>query len=330
MGMPVAMRMWVGVLACVTACGVWTSPVQARGDNTEEAADATEEARRHFRRGVSLVKERAFRAAIIEFERAYELKPHYRLLYNIGQTYGELGDYLASSNALEKYLQDGGAEIPVARRDEVEKKLQQLADRIALISVTVNLAEVEVVIDDVVVGKSPLVRGVPVNLGRHLVSVRAPDGTTASRVVDVAGGDVRKVDFVLEAAEAPSSGQDSTPEETASDSERSRLNRAAVGSFVAAGAFAAGTLVALLLHQSEVGSFEDEIAKVGADPERLAEQEDRVVLRAAVTDVLGGLTLVAAAAATTMWLLDRRKGGSDRTQLQVGVGAGQLRFRGEF
>src|SRR5262249_44370073 len=41
-----------------------------------------EEAHRHFQQGLKLVEEQDYRAALIEFKRAYELSPRWAVLYN--------------------------------------------------------------------------------------------------------------------------------------------------------------------------------------------------------------------------------------------------------
>lgn len=73
---------------------------------------AREEASGHFQRGVELFQEGAFRAALVEFERAYGIAPDYRLLYNIGQVKLQLQDYLGATQSYERYLEEGGSEIP--------------------------------------------------------------------------------------------------------------------------------------------------------------------------------------------------------------------------
>ena len=75
----------------------------ALAQSPEQKAQASQ----HFRRGVELFQEEAFRAALAEFQRAYEIAPDYRLLYNIGQTKLELHDYLGAAQSYERYLQAG-------------------------------------------------------------------------------------------------------------------------------------------------------------------------------------------------------------------------------
>ena len=78
-------------------------PPAYAGDADREAdADPRAEASKRFRRGVKLYNDGDFVAALIEFKRAYELEPNYRVLYNLGQTSRELKDYAAALRAYEQ------------------------------------------------------------------------------------------------------------------------------------------------------------------------------------------------------------------------------------
>jgi hypothetical protein len=70
-----------------------SEPAAATGGDapaTPPTPGEAEAARAHFRMGVDFYRERNFRAALIEFQRAYRAAPHYKLLYNLGQASVEL------------------------------------------------------------------------------------------------------------------------------------------------------------------------------------------------------------------------------------------------
>jgi hypothetical protein len=46
--------------------------------------------------------------ALVQFEGSYDLAPHYKVLYNIGQIALELHEWNKAKNALERYLSEGG------------------------------------------------------------------------------------------------------------------------------------------------------------------------------------------------------------------------------
>jgi hypothetical protein len=107
------------------------------------------------RGAIKLLDEGDYRAALIEFRKAYELAPKYQVLFNIGQIQQQLHDYVQASRSFERYLAEGGAAIPQARRDELRKQVDELKHRIATLNLTSNVPGVDVLIDDEPVGATP-------------------------------------------------------------------------------------------------------------------------------------------------------------------------------
>ncbi len=318
--------------------------VRAEPDSVE-ATDATREASQRFRRGVTLFREGAFRAALIEFQRAYELRPHFALLSNIGQTHLELGDYLAASNALRRYLDVGGTDVPPERREKVEKQLAGLQERIAVLTISVNLQGAEIFVDEEPVGKSPLAEGLAVNVGRHVVRVRSSAGQEDSKVLDVAGGDVRELNFKLEqsaeeAAVAASPAPDTGPaaagapvaslEPVEKESRRPLYRKIAFWSLIGTGALAAGTVVAIVLQKRQMDAYEKDLDTTDVDPNLVAVHQANAWRTAVAVDVLAGLTLAAAGTGVTFWLLGRGSKHDERSGVRLGISGSQLLLKGRF
>jgi tetratricopeptide (TPR) repeat protein len=97
--------------------------------------DVTLQAREHFAQATKLYKDGDFDAALVQFERAYELKPNYKVLYNIGQTYFQLREYVEARDSMARYVKEGGDQIDVERLAAVNKDLADLERRLAKISV---------------------------------------------------------------------------------------------------------------------------------------------------------------------------------------------------
>jgi len=170
--------------------------------------DATEQARASFHEGVELFKEGSFEAALAEFQKANQLSPSYRVLYNIAQTYFELHDYVNSYTTLKDYLQQGGDEIPAARRTQVDELNERLEKRIAYLEITCNLSDADIRVDDISVGKSPLASPVLVNAGPRRLSAVKPGYPVAARIITVAGTDRSKVKLEIV---TPLDGEPSNP-----------------------------------------------------------------------------------------------------------------------
>src|SRR5688572_24519815 len=116
-----------GVAMGMLAVLLWSAPgsalAQAEGAPAAEGASDSDqkltEAKSRYKAGLTLYDDGAFDAARVQFERAYELAPSYRILYNIGLVYKQLNEFVGSLKALEKYLTEADDEVPPERREEV-------------------------------------------------------------------------------------------------------------------------------------------------------------------------------------------------------------------
>jgi hypothetical protein len=284
-------------LLLVLACHA-SALAQSRGqpDDRERA-----EASAHFRRGVELFQEEAFRAALVEFERAYGLSPDYRLHYNIGQAKLRLQDYLGVVQSYEKYLSVGGVAIPAERRTQVEEALVALRDRIGRIGITCNRNGAEVFIDDASAGKTPLPGSMPVNVGRHRVLVRTSDGASDSKMVDVAGGDVTEVAFRLEPpSRLASAGAASGP------APWSPMKHAAVWSWSGGGAVLAAAAVTGALTLGAQRDFDDVVEMEGVSSRSVEDKASSLETLALTTDILIATGAVAVVVGTVLWIVDHK------------------------
>src|SRR5262245_54716328 len=117
---------WFGVVCLLLAhssFGATSALAQRSGPganlNKPAAPNNSEAGRGHFDRGVDYYRDGNINAALIEFKRAYEAAPNYRVLFNLGQVANALNDYVEAQRYFQRYLQDGGAEIDAERRAEV-------------------------------------------------------------------------------------------------------------------------------------------------------------------------------------------------------------------
>jgi hypothetical protein len=152
-----------------------------------------QEAATRFKKGLEAFKDGDYQVALVEFRRANELAPNYNVLYNIGQVYFQLQDYPGALTALERYLSEGGAQIPPARQAEVQRDIEKLHARVANVEITTTVSDADVSIDDVSVGKSPLPKAVLVSAGRHKITVAKAGLSPITKVIEIASGDALKV-----------------------------------------------------------------------------------------------------------------------------------------
>jgi tetratricopeptide (TPR) repeat protein len=181
------------------------SPPHADGSDVPPAdnngdEDKKNEARQRYQRGLQIYGEGNYDAARVEFERAYQLNPSYKILYNIGLSYEQLGDYVQALTILRRYLGLGGNDITPERRADVEKELAQIRPRIAKATVIMNTTGVEVLVDDGCATEQETAilncgatlgttRQVLMNPGRRRITGRKGGFLPETQIVTVAGSD---------------------------------------------------------------------------------------------------------------------------------------------
>jgi hypothetical protein len=274
------------------------------------------EAQQRFQRALDLYDEGNLDAARTELQRAYDLAPNFKLLYNLGQIEYELHDYPAALAAFEKYLADGGAKVPDARRTQVEADLEKLKARVARVDVMADVAKADVFIDDVQVGSTPLGKSLVVSAGRRKITLSKSGYLSVTRWVDLAGGDTSQVSVELtESAPsrapvaplvAPLPRSDSfgldgaralpsvTDAQASRSSEGSRGRGILWGGWALAGSLAVAAGVTGTLAYMSSRGLNDARNRQGATREDLDRRSGEVRDLALATDILGGTALVAA------------------------------------
>lgn len=264
-----------------------------------QPADRTAEADARFRRGVELYKEADYIAALTEFRRAHALAPAYQVLYNIAGACYQLKDYACSLRAFERYLADGGAHIAGDRRAEVERDIAVLRSRVATVDVSTSVPGVEVTVDDMPVGKTPLAEPLLLSAGRRRIVAEAPGRPAVVRVLDVAGGDHVRLAIELPEARAlrgegaggvpaPSPAQPGAPVDGAPREQRS----APVVPWLATGALAAGAAVTGVLAVGASADLEGELGAFPGDARAIDRARSRTATLALTSDLLTGAAVV--------------------------------------
>jgi hypothetical protein len=327
------------------------------------AADLEERARAHYDRAVDLFSEGNYPAALLELQRAGELRPSYKLYHSIAQVHAAMNDPASALDNYRKYLQQGGQRISAERRREVSDEMTALSRRVATITIAVDVAGAEVWVDDARAGTTPLRAPLLLNAGQHRIGVRHAQYPAQSRRVTATGGDAERLEFSLrgddvrkpearEEAPAPNvpaedeqgstaaaSGAIGSAElsgvETDSASKQGSLRSYAWVGWVATGALAAGAAVTGLVALSSNSSLDDDRADAntpeGPSRPELESSASEVRTLATVTDVLW--VAAAAAGGVSLWLTF---GTSDEPEqsagrpLRVLVNASGARLEGSF
>jgi hypothetical protein len=295
----------------------------AAGGDTNEV----DQARKHFGQGLKLYKDGDFDAALVQFERAYAVKPNFKVLYNIAQCYFELHQYVEARDTLSRYLKDGAGSIEAERQSTVQNDLAELDRRIAHLTLQVNVTGATVYVDGKKVGVTPLELAVDVNEGQRTISVETADRGSKQRIVRVAGGEAQTINLDF-AALAP------TPV-AAVGGTKAASSPAQASSGLGAGFWITGGLaVALGAGAGATGYFalqaqddhDKDLKRFGVSANELSDSQKRAKTFALTTDILASSAIVFAGIATVL-LVSNDSGGK---QVGLGVGPGNLTLRGNF
>lgn len=169
---------------------------------SEAGADAKKLAREHFERGVAAFSDSRFAEAAREFNAAYEISHAYVVLYNIGQVNAALGNAVASVDAFQTYLEQGGTTVPDQRRAAVQAELERQRALIGTIAVHARPEGASVHVDGKAVGAVPLSQPVRVTAGVHSIVVMMDGYQAQARELQVGAGAKIEVDLELQTAQA--------------------------------------------------------------------------------------------------------------------------------
>lgn len=318
-------------------------------------ADVASEARARYDRALSFYDAGVYDAALVEFTRAEELKPSDALRYNIAQTRLAMRDYAAALVAFQRYLRAAGANVSSERLALVNARIDDLKTLVGAIMVECDVSGAEVLIDDVVLGKTPLTEPLIVATGIRRVTLSHRDYSPRSQRVSIAGAEQVVVSLRLRPVEPQVPGQEPGPTTGANapgasaqiplpaapESERfgalktnaaTRPKRtfAYVGTAVT-GLALAGTVVFGILTLNADADLGARRRQPDPDPILFNAERANMQRLAWATDGLAAATLLSAAVTTWLWLRD----GSERSPRASGgpsltcAGAG-ARLRWDF
>jgi hypothetical protein len=276
---------------------------------------AGEEASVRFKRGLQLFDDGDYTLALVEFERAYQLAPNYRALYNIALVDIQLGRYADAVHTLEAYLRDGGDALGTQRRNEVTKKLNELKLRTATVDISSNTSTAEVLLDGKPIEQARLSGPMLIDAGEHTLRATAPGFAAKDRTLTLAGGDHVAVKFELVSLQNTTQQQ---PTE-----EAPKRKPIFWPGFAATGGLAVGAVVSgivMLDAQAHLNSLKNSVSDGG----QRQSAASRVNTSAAVADVFTGLAVVAGGVSLYLSL------GNEKSKTHVAISPQRVSFERSF
>jgi hypothetical protein len=181
------------VMLVISVAGV--APWAARADEKSEAKEA-------HRRGVELYQKGEYSEAAAAFRRAMELRPTWKLYFNVAQCEASAKRYGLALEAFEAYLIGGGDEVSEERTTGVTTEIRRLQALIGVLDVSAPGGS-RVEVDGTVRARVPLNGPLRVAVGPHRVRILDGQSVLFDRKVRVASGMSTRVDVDRSGKEAP-------------------------------------------------------------------------------------------------------------------------------
>ncbi len=273
---------------------------------SEESVD--KEAVAHFSNGIEFYKQHQFEKAAIEFARAYELKPSYKILFNIAQAENMLEHYARALNAYENYLSQGGEEIAEDRLAMVKEEINRISKQVGYIEINSQQKGALVLIDGEESGKTPLDSPVIVDVGKREVEIVIDNSSVFKRIYRVASGQLIKIDLNSPAHQADDTAASKTDEQKTEDpglkaetktKQKRNLRPTKVAGAILLGTGAAAALTAVatgVIATSKKNNIVDDCTGYVCSASKWEDESVTVKNLSLTTDILIG---VASAAAVT-------------------------------
>ncbi len=159
--------------------------------------EAKEEAKEHFLKGVSLMQEEQWDAALVEFQTSFKLFPTRNARKNAAVCLRQLGRFDEALDEYEALMREYGTQLPPADLESVTKAIEDLKKVTGYITVNSNVPGAQVIIDSKARGTTPM-GPVRVRQGTHSIRVVKEGYTPFETTLAVLGKQTVPVDAKLE------------------------------------------------------------------------------------------------------------------------------------
>lgn len=278
--------------------------------------EITEAARQHFKAGVNFMQDpdgARYEEAYREFKAAYAASPSWKILGNLGIAAMKLERDGEAIDAMERYLKEGGEELPDDEREQFERDLSTLKSSVVRVTLT-SVPPGAVVTDERVpvqgssiTNRYTLENGqleLGIRPGHHRMVARLEGYEDAVWEFDASPGAGQSHAFELKVppqatAPAPTGPADLMTGTAPRDMVRPVPTGVYIG-LAATGVFTAGATVTGIMALGKNSEFEDK--NDGTDPDAAQDAFDSTKTLNLVTDVLIAGAVVSAAVTTYLYL----------------------------
>jgi hypothetical protein len=178
------------LVSCLHAVPTSAQPVThgAAPSQVAPLADSlSAEAKVEYESARLLFSDGDFAGASTKFKRAHELSGDPRLLWNMAVCEKELRHYARATTLVERYLLEGGDRLTDENRRSATETRDALRDFYSLVTMRGVPAGATVLVDGVDLGRVPLDRPIPIDLGSHRLRVEHPSFEPYESTFEVPG-----------------------------------------------------------------------------------------------------------------------------------------------
>ncbi|MBN2717064.1 MAG: tetratricopeptide repeat protein [Deltaproteobacteria bacterium] len=119
-------------------------------------ANDTKLAKKAFDKGTALFEKEQYVDAAAQFRKAYDLRPNWKLLYNIGQCEAAARNYALALELFESYLVQGGDNIEMTRAEDLLIEIDRLKKLVGYLDIKGAPVGAEVIVNTDMRSKTPL------------------------------------------------------------------------------------------------------------------------------------------------------------------------------
>lgn len=168
-------------------------------DTAAENARADE----YFRQGKALVKEDRWEEARRAYLAGWQLKQGYDIAGNLGSVELQLGLSREAAGHLAYCIKSFPATGTAAQLAYIKRRFEEARQRVAALSIQVNVDGAEVYVDGRSIGRSPFPDDVYIDPGSRTLEVKLAGFAPSKRAIEAAKGSWQSVALVLRASASP-------------------------------------------------------------------------------------------------------------------------------
>jgi hypothetical protein len=166
-------------------------PPTIRSELSGEARDAWDRAQ-------TLLRAKDFGAALVQFNRAYELSQNARVLFNVGICEKELHHYARAAERFQKELDQGEGKLSEDEKAELRNAIAIVRKYVSTVTVSSNEPDATLYIDEYDAGKTPFTKPILVDVGPRKLTLKKEGFNEQTVNVDIVAGQPATAEFKLE------------------------------------------------------------------------------------------------------------------------------------